>query len=221
MEQKWGVNMQQYLSLILSTMPINVLAILPVLLLKVGNREKLGVAIRLYIASILFIAFSVTFASFCDRNFPSPPLWVLLLSVVLFMIALTSYIKYSRKFLTKWKRRIVLLASFLILLTTRVSFLGFNFYEMSTFSMVWYVTFIVTFILAYIGTSEVEKLDSLHAGLMSANSQGRVDKSYAPQHEIDYDVQIKGKDVLNDPSASLIERQRYIDALKKKEDQES
>lgn len=70
------------------------------------------------------------------------------------------------------------------------------------------------------GTSDVEKLDSLHAGLMSATSQGRVDKSYAPQHEIDHDVHIKSKDVLNDPGASLIERQRYSDAIKKKENQE-
>lgn len=212
--------MQQYLSIIFSTMPINVLAILPVLLLKLDKREKIGVAISLYVTTILFIAFSITVASFFDSGFPSSPLWVLLLSVVLFMIALTTYIKYSRKFLTKWKRRALILASLLILLATRVRFLGFNLYEMSTFSMVWYLIFIVVFILAYIGTSDAKKLDSLNAGLTSAASQGRVDKSYAPQHEIDHDVHIKGKDVLNDPGASLVERQRYIDALKKREDQQ-
>ena len=69
-------------------------------------------------------------------------------------------------------------------------------------------------------TSNASDLDAFNAGLTSATSQTRVDKSYAPQHEIDYDVHIKGKDVLNDPSASLIERQRYIDALKKREDQQ-
>lgn len=84
----------------------------------------------------------------------------------------------------------------------------------------WYISFIYAFVLAYIATSNASDLDAMNAGLMNATSQTRVDKSYAPQHEIDHDVHIKGKDVLNDPNASLIERQRYIDALKKREDQQ-
>lgn len=211
--------MQQYLGLILFSIPINALVVLPVLFLKIGKREKIGLAIRLYIISIFLIASLVTVASNCDSHFPSLPVWTMLLSGIVFIIALTSYVKYSRSFLNKWKRRTLVLASFLILLATRASVSDFH-YGMSTFTMVWYGTFIFAFLLAYIGTSDVEKLDSLHAGLMSATSQGRVDKSYAPQHEIDHDVHIKGKDVLNDPGASLIERQRYSDAIKKKEDQE-
>ena len=212
--------MQEYLGLILSTMPMNVLAILPVLLLKIGKHEKIGVAVRLYIFSILFVASATTFASFCDKRFISPPLWVLLSSVVLFMVSLTFYARYSRKFLTRWKRRSLILACLLILLATRVSFLGYNIYEMRAFSIMWYISFIYAFIFAYIITSNASDIDAFNAGLTSATSQTRVDKSYAPQHEIDYDVHIKGKDVLNDPSAGLIERQRYIDALKKREDQQ-
>lgn len=211
--------MQQYLSLIFSSMPINALVVLPVLFLKIDKREKIGLAIRLYILSIFLIASLVTIASNCDSHFPSLPVWAMLLSVILFGVALVNYVKHSRNLLNKWKRRALVLASFLILFATRASVSDFS-YGMSTFTMVWYGTFIFAFLLAYIGTSDIDKLDSLSAGLTSATSQGRVDKSYAPQHEIDHDVNIKGKDVLNDPSASLIERQRYSDAIKKKENQE-
>ncbi|WP_187487064.1 hypothetical protein [Duffyella gerundensis] len=211
--------MQQYLSLIFLSMPINALVVLPVLLLKIDKREKIGLAIRLYVLSIFLVASAITIASNCVSNSPSLPVWAMLLSGILFMITLVNYVKYSRKLLNKWKRRILVLASFLILLATRANVADFN-YGMSSFTMVWYGTFIFAFLLAYMGTSDVEKLDSLHAGLMSATSQGRVDKSYAPQHEIDHDVHIKGKDVLNDPGASLIERRRYSDAIKKKENQE-
>lgn len=211
---------QSYLSLILSTMPINVLAILPVLLLKLGKREKIGIAIRLYIFSVLFVGASFTFAIFSDRRLPSPPLWILLLSVVLFTITIVNYAKYSRRFLTKWKRRSLILASLLILLATKVSFIGYDVYQMRTFSWVWYYAFIFTFVMAYLVTTDPKDSGSFYAGSMSANSQSRVDKSFAPQHEIDYEVHIKGKDVLNDPNASLIERQRYSDALKKREDQQ-
>lgn len=211
---------QSYLSLILSTMPINVLAILPVLLLKLGKPEKIGIAIRLYIFSIVFIGSSFMLAISCDSRLPSPPLWVLLLSGVLFMITIINYGKYSRKFLTKWKRRSLLLTSLLILLATKVSFIGYNIYEMRTFSTVWYIAFIYTLVMAYVVTTDPKDSGSFYAGSTSTTSQTRVDKSYAPQHEIDYDVHIKGKDVLNDPSAGLIERQRYIDALKKREDQQ-
>lgn len=211
--------MQQYLSLIFLSMPINALVIVPILFLKIDKREKIGLAIRLYIISIFLIASLVTVASNCDSNFPSLPVWTMLLSVILFMIALTSYVKYSRKFLKKFQRRALVLASFLILFATRASVSDFH-YGMSTFNMVWYGTFIFAFLLAYIGTSDVTKLDSLSAGLMSASSQGRIDKSYAPQSEIDYDVHTKGKGALNDPDASIIERQRYNDAINKKEDRE-
>jgi len=209
--------MQQYLSLILSSMPINALVVLPVIFLKIDKSEKIGLAIRLYILSIFLITSLITIASNCDRHFQPLPVWSMVLSVILFAITLVNYAKYSRKFLNKSKRRALVLASFLILLATRASVSDFHF-GMSTFTMVWYGTFVFAFLLAYLGTSDVGKLDALSAGLTSANSQGRVDKSYAPQHEIDYDVHIKGKDVLNDPSASLIERQRYNDAIKKKED---
>lgn len=211
--------MQQYLSLIFSSMPINALVVLPVLFLKIDKREKIGLAIRLYILSIFLIASLVTIASNCDSNFPSLPIWSMLLSVILFAVTLVNYAKYSRKLLKRWTRRTLVLASFLILLATRASVSDFH-YGMSVFTMVWYGTFIFAFLLAYIGTSNVDKLDALSAGITNANSQGRVDKSYAPQHEIDHDVHIKGKDVLNDPGATLIERQRYSDAIKKKENQE-
>lgn len=211
--------MQQYLSLIFLSMPINALVVLPVLLLKIDKRVKIGLAIRLYVLSIFTVASATTVASNCIDKFPLLPVWTMLLSCILFMITLINYAKYSRKHLSKWKRRGLVLASFLILLATRANVAAFT-YGMSGFAMMWYGTFLFAFFLAYMGTSDVEKLDSLHAGLMSASSQGRVDKSYAPQHEIDYDVHIKGKDVLNDPGASLIERQRYSDAIKKKENQE-
>jgi len=201
-------------------MPINVLALLPVLLLKLDKREKIGIAIRLYITSILFIGASFTIAAFFDKRFLSPPLWVLLLSCLLFMIALSAYARYSHKFLTKWKRRTLILASLLILYATKVSVVGYHLSEMRAFSIMWYISFIYALIAAYAATTEKLKYGSSYAGSTSATSQTRVDKSFAPQHEIDYDVHIKGKDVLNDPSAGLIERQRYIDALKKREDQQ-
>ncbi|MCW2482726.1 hypothetical protein J5224_27020, partial [Candidatus Symbiopectobacterium sp. NZEC135] len=43
-------------------------------------------------------------------------------------------------------------------------------------------------------------------------------KEYETQSQIDYDIAVKGASVLSDPNLSIVEQQRYRDALKKREE---
>ncbi|EKN1140739.1 hypothetical protein PWG46_000119 [Salmonella enterica] len=138
------------------------------------------------------------------------------------MIALTAYIKYVRQYISKWKRRSIVLLSFFIVYAIRFNALFINTgvgYELTSFGVVWTSIFLFVCLLAYIGTSDTKSLDAAYYSLTTRTSEPRRDKSYAPQVEIDYDVAIKGRSVLNDPSLSLVEQQRYREALQKREDQ--
>lgn len=149
------------------------------------------------------------------------PVWLPIASVVFFMISLTAYIKYVRQYISKWKRRVALLLSFFIVYAIRFNVLFINTgvgSEITSFGAVWTSIFLFACLLAYIGTSDTKSLDAAYYSLNTRTSAPRRDKSYAPKTEIDYDIAIKGRSVLNDPNLSLVEQQRYREALQKMED---
>lgn len=201
---------------------MNIPAILPVLFLKIDKSHKTGIAIRVYLVSVLLIFSLVTLTSNITNEYSPFPFWLPIASVVLFMIALVNCVKHIRKFVTKWKRRTIILTSFIIVYAIRFNVIFINTglgFEITSFGIVWSAFFVFACLLAYIGTSDTQKLDSAYNALSNHSSETRVDKSYASQTDIDYDVSIKGRSVLNDPNLSLIEQQRYRDALQKKEDE--
>ncbi|EBL0513506.1 hypothetical protein DZG31_24150, partial [Salmonella enterica subsp. enterica serovar Barranquilla] len=116
----------------------------------------------------------------------------------------------------------IVLLSFFIVYAIRFNALSINTgagYEITSFGVVWTSIFLFACLLAYIGTSDTKSLDAAYYSLTTRTSEPRRDKSYAPQVEIDYDVAIKGRSVLNDPNLSLVEQQRYREALQNKEDE--
>ena len=65
--------------------------------------------------------------------------------------------------------------------------------------------------------------ESVAASTVSASSSApqsdyfKPNKEYKTQSQIDYDIAVKGRSVLSDPNLSIVEQQRYRDALEKKE----
>jgi hypothetical protein len=80
------------------------------------------------------------------------------------------------------------------------------------------LSFLFACLLAYIACAD----KSAYAVPTTAQSHhSRHSKGDSPQTEIDYDIWLKGKDVLNDPNLTLAEQQRYKDALKRKDEEKS
>lgn len=203
-------------------MLINIPAILPVLFLKIDKSKKIGVAIRVYIVSVLLILSLIILTSNTVNGVSLSSVLLSIIFPVLFMFALINCVKNIRKFITKWKRRAVILTSFFIVYAIRfnVVFIDTGMgYEITSFGMAWSALFIFACLLAYLGTSEPHTLDSAYNALSNHTSASRIDKSYAPQSDIDYDVSIKGRSILSDPNLSIVEQQRYRDALNKKDDE--
>ncbi|ECV6025829.1 hypothetical protein [Salmonella enterica] len=213
--------MDSWAGVIIMGLVMNISSIVPALFLKIEKKVKISILIRIYLLSVFLILTLITFTTNIIGEYLTFPVWLPIASVVFFMISLTAYIKYIRQYISKWKRRSIVLLSFFIVYAIRFNALFINTgvgYEITSFGVVWTSIFLFACLLAYIGTSDTKHLDAAYYSLTTRTSEPRRDKSYAPQTEIDYDVAIKGRSVLNNPNLSLVEQQRYRDALQKKED---
>ncbi|EEN6984572.1 hypothetical protein FWM26_04175 [Salmonella enterica] len=213
--------MDSWAGVIIMGLVMNISFIVPALFLKIEKRVKISILIRIYLLSVFLILTLITLTTNIIGEYSTFPVWLPIASAVFFMIALTAYIKYARQYISKWKRRVILLLSFFIVYVIRFNALLINTeggYEITSFGVVWTSIFLFACLLAYMGTSDTKSLDAAYYSLTTRTSEPRRDKSYAPQTEIDYDVAIKGSSVLNNPNLSLVEQQRYREALQKKED---
>ncbi|MEH0835399.1 hypothetical protein QNA03_18590 [Pectobacterium cacticida] len=146
----------------------------------------------------------------------------MLAAIGLFVVMLIPTVKFTRKHLTVGKSRVVILSSFLIVYVVRFNgvFSGVNGsgYAINGYNTVWTFFFLFACLLAYIVCSG----SKTYSGYSAPSSAAQFDyvkptKEYETQSQIDYDIAVKGRSVLSDPNLSIVEQQRYRDALEKKE----
>lgn len=84
--------------------------------------------------------------------------------------------------------------------------------------MVWTLFFLFVCLLAYLGCAG----SKTYSGYSASSSAQQSDyfkptKEYETQSQIDYDIAVKGRSVLSDPNLSIVEQQRYRDAIEKRD----
>jgi hypothetical protein len=83
---------------------------------------------------------------------------------------------------------------------------------------VWTLFFLFAFLLAYLGCAG-SKTYSGYSASSSAPRPDYLNRTKNMKHnQIDYDIAVKGRSVLSDPNLSIVEQQRYRDALEKKKE---
>ncbi|MBS5936705.1 MAG: hypothetical protein KIA66_06965 [Veillonella sp.] len=181
---------------------LNIPSLTPVLFLKKTQKSvKVSMAVRLFLLNAFLVLSLVT---------------------VLFVIILVPTIKFIRKHLTVGKSRAVILSSFLIIYAVRIHSVFSNAYgseyTLNGYNVVWTLFFLFACLLAYLGCAG----SKTYFGYSASSSASQPDyfkptKEYETQSQIDYDIAVKGRSVLSDPNLSIVEQQRYRDALEKKE----
>lgn len=130
-------------------------------------------------------------------------------------------IKFIRKHLTVGKSRVVILSSFLIVYASRFhgvfSDINGGGYTLNGYNVVWTLFFLFACLLAYLASAG----SKTYSGSYVPSSHMQPDhfkptKEYETQSQIDYDIAVKGRSVLSDPNLSIVEQQRYRDAIEKR-----
>ncbi|WP_323109716.1 hypothetical protein [Pectobacterium carotovorum] len=198
---------------------MNIPSLAPVLFL--GNRQKqvkVSMAVRLYLLNTFLVLSLVTLSQNTTQKYGLFPLWLMLAAIGLFMVTLVPTIKFMRKHLTVGKSRAVILSSFLIVYAIRFhgvfSVENGSGYTLNGFNVVWTFFFLFASLLTYLGCAG----SKTYSGSYESSSTPQFDyvkptKEYETQSQIDYDIAVKGRSVLSDPNLSIIEQQRYRDAL--------
>lgn len=207
---------------LLTGLVLNVTSLLPVLAIpKTEKKVKAKIAIRLYLLSVFLVISMLGLTQYIAQQNSNFPLWLLFAAIAIFAIMLVVTAKFLRKYLTRKQSQAVILSSFFIIFAVRANAVfsdeGMG-YTVNISSIVWTLSFLFACVLAYIACADKHA----HAASTAAqNYHHSSSKADASQTEIDYDIWLKGKDVLNDPNLTLVEQQRYKDALKKKDEQDS
>ncbi|MER0046411.1 hypothetical protein ABRP56_08440 [Pectobacterium odoriferum] len=203
---------------------INIPSLSPVLF--IGNRQKqvkVSMAVRLYLLNTFLVLSLVTLSQNTTQKYGLFPIWLVFAAIGLFVVILVPTVKFMRKYLTVGKSRAVILSSFLIVYATR--FYGVfsvgngSGYTLNGYNVVWTLFFLFACLLAYLGCAG----NKSYAGHSALSSTAQPDyyqptKEYETQSQIDYDVAVKGASVLLDPNLSIVEQQRYRDAIKKRDE---
>ncbi|HIF6258855.1 hypothetical protein QEP13_07775 [Enterobacter ludwigii] len=202
---------------------INIPSLVPVLFLrKIQKNVKISIAIRLFLLNAFFVLSLVTLSQNITQEYGLFPIWLVLAALVLFAVTLVPTIKFVRKYLTVGKSRAVILSSFLIVYAVRFhgvfSDLNGNGYTLNGYNATWTLFFLFSSLLAYICCSGSKTYSGYSASSSAPQSDYfKPNKEYETQSQIDYDIAVKGQSVLSDPNLSIVEQQRYRDALEKKE----
>lgn len=138
--------MNSWTGVIMMGLLMNISSVIPALFFKIDKKVKISIMIRLYLLSI-FLIFTLTILStnIIDK-YSIFPVWLPIVSTIFFMIALTKYIKYNRQFVSKWKRRVIVLLSFFIMFAIRFNALFIDTgmgYEITSFGVVWSSIFFI------------------------------------------------------------------------------
>lgn len=202
---------------------MNIPSLAPVLFLrKTQKNVKVSMAMRLFLLNAFLVLSLVTVSQNITQQYGLFPIWLVWAAIAIFMVILVSTVKFVRKNLTVGKSRAVILSSFLIVYATRFhavfSDVYGSGYTINGYNAAWTFFFLFSILLSYIGCSG----SKTYSGYSAASSASQPDyskptKEYETQSQIDYDIAAKGRSVLSDPNLSIVEQQRYRDALEKKE----
>lgn len=202
---------------------INIPSLAPVLFLRKTQKDvKVSMAVRLFLLNAFLVLSLVMLSQNITQKYGLFPIWLVVAAIGLFAVTLVPTIKFIRKYLTVGKSRAVILSSFLIVYTIRIhgvfSDVGGSGYTINGYNTVWTFFFLFACLLVYLGCAG----SKTYSGYSAPSSASQPDyfkptKEYETQSQIDYDIAIKGRSVLSDPNLSIVEQQRYRDALEKKE----
>lgn len=198
---------------------MNIPSLAPLLFLhKVSKKVKVSMALRLFLLNAFFVISLVTVSQNITQKYGLFPIWLVVAAIGLFAITLVPTIKFIRKYLTVGKSRTVILSSFLIVYAIRFhgvfSVGNGSGYTLNGYNVVWTLFFMFASLLTYLGCAG----SKTYAAPSSARQSDyfKPNKEYETQSQIDYDIAMKGASVLYDPNLSIVEQQRYRDALNKK-----
>ncbi|MEQ9937864.1 hypothetical protein ABRQ07_09630 [Pectobacterium polonicum] len=198
---------------------MNIPSLAPMLF--IGNRQKqvkVSMAVRLYLLNTFLVLSLVTLSQNITQKYGLFPVWLVVAAIVLFGVTIVPTIKFIRKYLTVGKSRAVILSSFLIVYAVRFngvfSDVNGNGYTINGYNTVWTFFFLFACLLAYLGCAGRKT----YSGYSESSSAPQSDyfkpnKEYETQSQIDYDIAVKGRSVMSDPNLSIVEQQRYRDAL--------
>ncbi|MBS4433294.1 hypothetical protein E2566_07990 [Pectobacterium punjabense] len=202
---------------------INIPSLAPVLFLhKISKKVKVSMALRLFLLNAFLVLSVVTLSQNTTQKYGLFPIWLVITAIGLFVIILVPTIKFVRKHLTVGKSRAVILSSFLIVYVVR--FHGVfsdgngSGYTVNGYNTVWTLFFLFACLLTYLGCAG----SKTYSGYSAPSSASQPDyfkpnKEYETQSQIDYDIAVKGRSILSDPNLSVVEQQRYRDALEHKD----
>lgn len=198
---------------------INIPSLAPVLFLhKISKKVKVSLALRLFLLNAFLVLSLVTVSQNTTQKYGLFPVWLVFAALGLFVVMLVPTVKFIRKHLTIGKSRAVILSSFLIAYAIRFHSVFSNAYgsgyTLNGYNVVWTLFFLFACLLAYLGCAG----SKTYSGSYTPSSAPQSDyfkptKEYEIQSQIDYDIAVKGRSVLSDPNLSIIEQQRYRDAL--------
>lgn len=206
---------------------LNIPSLAPVLFLRKASKNvKVSMALRLFLLNAFLVISLVTVSQNTTQKYGLFPIWLVIVAIVLFLVTLLPTVKFIRKHLTVGKSRAVILSSFLIVYAVRFngvfSDVNGSGYTLNGYNVVWTLFFLFACLLAYLGCAGSKTF----SGYSASSSASQPDyfkptKEYETQSQIDYDIAVKGRSVLSDPNLSIVEQQRYRDALEKKEREDS
>lgn len=180
-------------------------------------------AVRLYLLNAFLVLSLVTLSQNTTQKYGLFPVWLVFAAVGLFVVMLVPTVRFIRKYLTVGKSRAVILSSFLIVYAVRFHSLFSNAYgsgyTLNGFNVVWTLCFLFASLLAYLGCAGSKTYSGYSASSYAPQSDYfKPTKEYETQSQIDYDIAVKGPSVLFDPNLSIVEQQRYRDAMENRED---
>ncbi|POE03360.1 MULTISPECIES: hypothetical protein [Pectobacterium] len=202
---------------------MNIPAMAPVLFLKKTQKNvKVSMALRLYLLNTFLMLSLVTLSQNTTQKYGLFPVWLIITATGLFVVMLIPTVKFTRKHLTIGKSRAVILSSFLIIYAIRFhgvfSDVNGSGYTLNGYNTVWTLFFLFACLLAYLGCAGSKTYSGYSASSYAPQSDYfKPTKEYETQSQIDYDIAVKGRSVLSDPNLSIVEQQRYRDALKNRE----
>ncbi|MBN3239956.1 hypothetical protein [Pectobacterium versatile] len=202
---------------------MNIPSLAPVLFLrKVSKKVKVSMALRLFLINAFLVLSVVTVSQNTTQKYGLFPIWLVVAAIGLFAVMLVPTINFIRKHLTVGKSRAVILSSFLIVYAVRFhgvfSDVNGSGYTVNGYNTVWTLFFLFACLLAYLGCAGSKTYSGYSASSSAPRSDYfKLNKEYETQSQIDYDIAVKGRSVLSDPNLSIVEQQRYRDALKNRE----
>ncbi|MBB1525568.1 hypothetical protein H4Q82_03530 [Pectobacterium carotovorum subsp. carotovorum] len=202
---------------------INIPSLAPVLFLcKASKNVKVSIALRLFLLNAFLVLSLMTLSQNTTQKYGLFPIWLVFAAIGLFAVTLVPTIKFIRKHFSVGKSRVVIFSSFLIVYATRFynvfSVGSGSGYTLNGYNVVWTLFFLFASLLAYLGCAGSKTYSGSYAPLSTPQSDYyQPTKEYETQSQIDYDIAVKGRSVLSDPNLSIVEQQRYRDALRNRE----